>query len=129
MVPSVNHLMTRENTSPGVEKKNGGSTFVAVSTCHRPIVRIATRVCSTTRFTRERLKSSSAGLGVALEHFGFEHVPDLAMELVERRLELDLGDVARAREPDPPLAQDSRGRTGRHDDHAVGERDRLLHIL
>src|SRR5262249_62089768 len=98
MVPSANHLMTRENTSAGVEKKNGGSTFVAVSTCHSPIVRMATRICSMIRFARERPKLPSPGLGVALEHFGFEHVPDLAMELAEPRLARHLRHVARARQ-------------------------------
>src|SRR4029078_6227798 len=48
--------------------------------------------------------SSRAGLGVALEHFGLEHRPDLAMEMVERRLGLGLGDVARARERPPTVA-------------------------
>src|ERR1044072_6836198 len=73
--------------------------------------------------------SSAAGLGVALEHFGLEHRPDLAMEMVERRLGLDLGDVARPRQRHLPAADDACGGGGRHDHDAVGERDRLLQIM
>src|SRR5947209_3285287 len=102
IVPSANHLTTRENTSTGVEKKNGGSTFVAVSTCHSPIATIATRICSMSKLARARPRSPSPGLRVAFEHFGFQHVPDLAMQLAEPRLEFYFGDIARARQRDAP---------------------------
>ena len=68
-------------------------------------------------------------LRVALDHLGLQHLPDLAVQLVERRIELDLGDVARARQRHPPVADDARRRPRRHDDHAVGQRDRLFQIV
>src|SRR5262245_14740873 len=73
--------------------------------------------------------SSAAGLRIALEHLALEHGPDLAVEIVERALDLDLGDVARPRQFDLPVADDARGGPRRHDHHPVGERDRLLEIV
>src|SRR5258708_21838178 len=68
--------------------------------------------------------SSARRLLVALEHLGLERVPDLAMEIAERLVELDLGDVARARQRDRPVADDAGGRPGRHDDDAARQPDR-----
>jgi hypothetical protein len=39
--------------------------------------------------------SHTLRLGVALDHFGLEHLPYLAVQVVERLIELDLGDIAR----------------------------------
>ena len=68
-------------------------------------------------------------LRVALDHLGLQFLPDLAVQFVERRVELDLGDVARARQRHAPVADDARGRPRRHDHDAVGERDRLFEIV
>src|SRR5262245_47246187 len=73
--------------------------------------------------------SAAAGLGVAPEHLRLQRCPDLAVEIVERGLDLDLGDVARARQRDLPIADDAGGGPRRHDHHAVRERDRLLEIV
>src|SRR4030088_3829661 len=73
--------------------------------------------------------SSAAGLGVALEHFGLKRSPDLAVEILERALDLDLGDIARPRQRHLPAADNVRGRASRHDHHPIGERDRLLEIV
>src|SRR5690242_3810028 len=73
--------------------------------------------------------SPSSGLGVALHHLGFERLPDVAVKRMEGRVGLDLGDVARPRQRHPPVADDARGRSGRHNDDAVGQRDRLLQIV
>ncbi len=51
------------------------------------------------------------------------------MQRVEGGVEPDLGDVARARQADLPLADDARGRAGAHDDDAVGERDGFLEVV
>ena len=48
---------------------------------------------------------------------------------MELRLQPDLGDVARARQRHPPVADDARRRPGRHDHDAVGQRDRLFEIV
>ena len=48
---------------------------------------------------------------------------------VEGRVELDLGDVARARQRHAPVADDARRRPRRHDDDAVGQRDRLFQVV
>src|SRR5437764_996203 len=116
MVPSTNHLTMRENTSTGVEKKKTGSRSVTVSTCHKPIATIATRTWRARSCGRKRAKSPSTRLGIALEHFRFEHLPYFAMQVVERGLELHLGNVAGSRKRDAPFAQDAGGRAGRHDD-------------
>src|SRR6266700_6685742 len=73
--------------------------------------------------------SAAAGLGVAPEHLGLQRCPDLAVEIVERGLDLDLGDVARPRQRDLPIPDDAGGRPRRHDHHAIGQRDRLLEIV
>ena len=44
-------------------------------------------------------------------------------------IEFDLGNVARARQRHPPVADDARRRPRRHDDDAVGERDRLFQVV
>jgi hypothetical protein len=51
------------------------------------------------------------------------------MQLVERALELDLADVARARERHLPVADDARGRPADMITDAVGQRDRLFEIV
>src|SRR5262249_34639203 len=48
---------------------------------------------------------------------------------MERGLDLDLGDVARARQLNLPVADDAGGGPRRHDHHAIGQRDRLLQIV
>src|SRR5262245_10861333 len=96
----------------------GPSSPVAASVAVRAIAR-----------QQYNVMSSAAGLGVALEHLALERRPDLAVEIVERALDLDLGDVTRSRQGDLPIADDARGGPRRHDHHAVGERDRLLEIM
>ena len=132
MVPSANHFTTRAATSSGVEKKNGGSsglppTGIVVRTCHSAIETTATSTCNAVN--RTTIHHPPSGLGVTLEHFVLEHVPDLAMQFMERAIELDLGDIARPRDRNPPVADDARRRPRRHDHHAVGQRDRLLKIV
>src|SRR5262249_8716782 len=99
MVPSTTHLTMRAATSAGLEKKNGGSTSVpkigtVVRTCHSAIATTATRTCRASSVSRDT--SSAPRLRVALEHLVLEPVPDLAMQVVEGAVELDLSDVARA---------------------------------
>src|SRR5262249_56523238 len=48
-------------------------------------------------------------LRISLHHFSLEHGPNLAMQLVEGAVELDLGNVARPRHRDLPIADNARG--------------------
>src|SRR5260370_17572408 len=97
IVPSTNHLYTRSATSPGVEKKNGGSRITPPSgtvdkTCHSASDTTATRIWSERSVSR--FISASPRLRVALHHFVLQGVPDLAMQVVEARISLYLPDLA-----------------------------------
>src|ERR1700730_8925672 len=132
IVPSANHLYTRPATSPGVEKKNGGSRITPPigtvdRTCHSASAATATRIWSE-RSVR-RFISASPRLCIPPHHFVLEGIPDFAMQCVEGGIELHLADVARAAERHLPVADDARGRSRRDDDDAVGERDHLLAIV
>ena len=66
---------------------------------------------------------------VTLDHLGLQLLPDLPVQRDEAGIELDLGDVARARDRHVPVADDARSRSGGHDHHAIGERDRFLKVV
>src|SRR5438132_13322153 len=98
---------------------------------------------SSRRFVRARCRARSPLVGsgptnalrddalralIAHEHLVSEVVPDLLIDPRELRLESDLGDVPRPRQIDAIDALDGPG-TRRDDDHAIGERDRLLEIV
>src|SRR5437660_367266 len=127
IVPSTSHLTMRATTSPGVEKKNGGSTSTpmigtVVSTCHSAIATNATSPWNSRRFERDTA-SPSSGQVVTLHDLFLEHVPDLSVQGMESRIELDLGDIARPRQRHLPLADDLRGRARRHEHDAVAARN------
>src|SRR5215467_7036435 len=78
---------------------------------------------------RRSLARDMTTLRVSLHHFRFEYRPDLAMQVLERLVVPDFGDVAGTWQRHRPIADDARGRTRRHDDDAVGERNRLLEVM
>ena len=51
------------------------------------------------------------------------------MQFVKLLLHADFRDVARALDRHPPIADHARGRPRRHDDDAVGQRDRLFQVV
>src|SRR4029079_371109 len=121
----------RSTTSNGLEKKNGSSQSrpligTCVKNCQIAIATIATKTCNASRVRRDI--SSRPRLSIALHDFALQHLPDLAMQLMKCPLELDLGDVARARQLDLPVADEARGRARRHDHDAGGERDTILYV-
>ena len=112
-MPSTNHLTMRPTTSSGVEKKNGGRSLTpkigtVVPTCQIAIADHGDEQLQGDAESRRDRHSSAPRLGVALEHLVLQHLPDLAVQLVEGRVELDLGDVARARQRHAPVADDAR---------------------
>src|ERR1700759_5772534 len=68
-------------------------------------------------------------LRVPLQHLFLQNAPYLAVERMEFLVEPGLENVARPRQADLPIADDARVRARRHDDDAVGERDRLLEVM
>src|SRR5262245_57107627 len=110
-----------------------------VNTCHSSTARPATSSCRTSRVRRDitaqcmrpakckaitanippreaalrgegfddRLRA--AGLRIALEHLGFQHRPDFAMQIVEGTVGFYLGNFARPGKRDLPVADDPGG--------------------
>src|SRR5947199_6687323 len=66
---------------------------------------------------------------IALQHLFLHGMPDEPMELDEARREADFRDIPWARQIDLKLADRPRLRAGRKDDHAIGQRDRLLEVV
>src|SRR4029077_19650694 len=115
IVPPAKSLNTRAATSPGVEKKNGGSTATpkyssVLRTCHSPITATATMAWSRRSLARD-MKCSCVGwverkrnpsrpsmgfaraqpiLRISLHYFRLEHRPYLPAQILERLFVLHL---------------------------------------
>src|SRR5262249_22524182 len=73
--------------------------------------------------------SNFLAAGIALEHFGFQLLPDLAVEFVERGIELNFGCVARPRERHAPVPYDARGGACGHDHDPIGQGNCFFQIV
>src|SRR5256714_5106580 len=121
------------------------STVVPISQAPSTATANATRspLTSSRRFARSRARARSVLVGsgptralrdaalralIAHEDLVSEVVPDLLIDPRELRLEADLGYVARPREIDAIDTLHGPWPRG-DDDHAIGERDRLLEIM
>src|SRR6185437_3627894 len=95
--------------------------------------RPATAMRTAQSSTRPRSPSAAplpcGRLRVALQHLGLENTPYLAMKRVKFPVQPDLENIARARQRHPPVADDARTRSCRHDHHPICERDRLFEVV
>src|SRR5215510_15995813 len=127
--PSLNVVEEISNT-PCADAAHQDATTIPLASRSLPITRFMSflrsapcrgRECSGRKreIKAPSCRSAAAGRPVGLEHFGLEHRPDLAMQLVERGLKPHIGDVARPRQRHRPVAHDVGRWPRRHDDHAV----------
>src|SRR5690348_6499285 len=157
IAPEANHFTTWLKTSTGLEKKNGGShifpnTGTVAKNCHSATATMATRSCNASNvilditapflLTIDALlepptapaaqtgrPSGTGRLGVTLHHLALEHAPDFPMQSVKILVQPRLENVAWTCQLNAPVPDDARTWAGRHDHHAVGERDRLFQIM
>src|SRR3954453_20542834 len=128
-------------TSTGLEKKNGGSSRrpnigTVANNCHSPSATTATSSCKERSPIFDTPAVSPYGLNVipakpatasgrrrlrvTLHHLILQHAPDFAMQRVKLMLQSNFGDVTRTRHRPPPVADDPRAWSRRHDHHAIG---------
>src|SRR5689334_23338818 len=89
------------STTPGVVRPYQTTNATArIATCHS---------ASRPRPTR----ASPLALRIALQHFGFQHVPDGFVQLDEARRQANLRDIARPRQVDGEFTDRMRRRAGR----------------
>src|SRR4051812_4605223 len=75
-----------------------------------------------------RSESGSAIIHRRRSDLGLEDAPDALIHSVEFRVAVQFGDLARPRQLDLELGLDAPG-PARHDDDAIGERDRLGEVM